>query len=218
MKSVTTFSRFTIWCNHDCSPIVNIYITGPKKHRLDSSLISRKSTDFLLLTCFSKYPPPLVRKSYRMEVNECNWRSVFRLRIVSIVMASTRGILQELAPYVNPAHITLWQDMCGSDVSTAPVETGGCSWSSLGRYSLSGGKHRKECPPGILSTHTGFQTTSHTAHKLRHGTHCFPTIWLSIGTELRERGVCYVRRRLFSVSFLFSPLFSLPFLSVLDMA
>lgn len=65
-------------------------------------------------------------------------------------MASTRGILQDRAPCVNPAHFTLWQDVSGSDVSTAPVETGGCSWSSLGRYSLSGGKHRKECPPGIL--------------------------------------------------------------------
>lgn len=132
-------------------------------------------------------------------------------------MASTRGILQELAPYVNPAHFTLWQDVSGSDVSTAPVETGGCSWSSLGRYSQEENTGRNALLASFF-THAGFQTTSHTAHELRHGPHCFPTIWFSIGTELIELEVCYVRRCFLPLSFLFSPLFSLSFLSVLEMA
>jgi hypothetical protein len=50
-------------------------------------------------------------------------------------IASTCGTLQELAPYVSPAYLTLWQDVSRKDFSTTPVETGGCSQSNLGRYS-----------------------------------------------------------------------------------
>lgn len=134
-------------------------------------------------------------------------------------MASTRGILQDRAPCVNPAHFTPWQDVSGSNVSPQPLlrlET------AVG--AVLAGTHSQEENTGrsvLLAsffTRAGFQTTSHTAHKLRHGTLCFPTILFSIGTELRELGVCYVRRCFFSLFFLFSSLFSLSFLSVLDMA
>lgn len=152
-----------------------------------------------------------MRKSYRIELSEYNWRSVFRLGIVFIFIASTHGILQDRAPCVNPAHSTLWQDVSGSD-----VETGGCSWSSLGSTHSQEENTGRNALLASFFTRTGFQTASHTAHKLQHGTH--ETIWFSIGTELRELGVCCVRRCFFSPSFLFSPLFPLSFLPVLDMA
>lgn len=183
MESPTTFNTLTILCNHQCSPVLNIYIIPPTPPQRNTT--SRKQS--LLIPTSS---PP-----------ETSWTSLFQHAVqgnalpyeeiptgqksinVTEGVRPAQGQFRVHCKYMqNSSRVSSVCEPCIlhtvarcelNDFSTTPVETGGCSRSNLGRYSQEENTGRNVLLASFLTTHWLSDKAAHCSQTFSMGPAAF---------------------------------------------